>query len=128
MANPTRMEKIIHPAMLETKKRYYNMFNAEFYRNADMLNHSNRQITNESEWIGIETEVQGKGDKCMMSDWASVTFEGFTPDGNKVYDSHDKKAFNFRVGHYEVSKCWDIAIQQMKQGEVSMISCPGILD
>jgi FKBP-type peptidyl-prolyl cis-trans isomerase len=64
----------------------------------------------------------------MMSDWATVTFEGFTPDGIKVYDSHDMRAFNFRVGHYEVSKCWDIAIQQMKPGEVSMITCPGILD
>lgn len=64
----------------------------------------------------------------MMSDWASVTYEGFTPDGMKVNESEVGRRFNFRVGHYEVSKCWDIAIQQMRPGETSTISCPGILD
>ena len=57
MENPTRDDKIVHPALIEAKKRYYNMFNAEFFKNEDIINHSNGQVNNESEWIGIETEV-----------------------------------------------------------------------
>jgi len=34
----------------------------------------------------------------------------------------------FRIGHYEVSKCWDIALQQMKIDEKSTIECPAALD
>jgi hypothetical protein len=33
MENPTRGAKIVHPAILEGKERYFNMFNAEFFRN-----------------------------------------------------------------------------------------------
>ena len=29
----------------------------------------------------------------------------------------------FRIGHYEVSKCWDVAIMQMKAGEKATIQC-----
>jgi len=34
----------------------------------------------------------------------------------------------FRIGHYEVSKCWDIALQQMKIGEKAKVECPAALD
>lgn len=34
----------------------------------------------------------------------------------------------FKIGHYEVSKCWDIAFQQMKQGETARVFCPGFVD
>jgi len=29
----------------------------------------------------------------------------------------------FRIGHFEVSKCWDVAIMQMKAGEKATIQC-----
>lgn len=99
-----------HPSILESKKRYYNMFNAEFFHNQDHINYSDGQVSRASEFIGLETLREGKGDKCMMHDWATIYFEGWTQDGQKVLSDYESKPYNFRVGHYEVSKCWDIAI------------------
>ena len=34
----------------------------------------------------------------------------------------------FRLGHYEVSKCWDMALMQMHEGEISTVTCPAKMD
>ena len=42
--------------------------------------------------------------------------------------SHEQgKPKIFRLGHYEVSKCWDISLQQIRQGESATVTCPGEL-
>jgi hypothetical protein len=51
--------------------------------------------------------------------------------GNKkVEDSRDwfHHPKTFRLGHYQVTKCWDIALQQIRQGEQATVTCPGDLD
>lgn len=48
-----------------------------------------------------------------MNDWVSLTWKGFNPDGKLVFDSSkvgNGAPLMFRLGHYEVSKCWDIAV------------------
>ncbi len=56
-----------------------------------------------------------------MNDWANVSWKSYrTNDENELIEVHnsDKAAGGegpkvFLIGNYEVSKCWDIAIQQM---------------
>ena len=62
---------------------------------------------------------------CQLNDWVRVQWSALdTSTGQIVQDSHSWKQGNsrlFRLGHYEVSKCWDVAIMQMKAGEKATI-------
>jgi len=66
-----------------------------------------------------------------MHQWALIHWKGWNQDGKLIEDSrklrHNKPDY-FRIGHYEVSKCWDIAVQQMKQGEIATVKCPASVD
>lgn len=69
--------------------------------------------------------------KCAMDDWVFLHYKGWDSNGKVITDS--RKARNnheayFRVGNYEMSKCWDIAIQQMHQGESANVTCAGDSD
>lgn len=68
----------------------------------------------------------------MLHDWTTVHWKAYQND-NLVEDSRACVNGNctpkvFRLGHYEVSKCWDIALQQMKAFGKAKIFCPGGLD
>ena len=60
-----------------------------------------------------------------MNDWARVKWSAIdTSTGQEVENSATYKQGNsqlFRIGHFEVSKCWDVAIMQMKEGEKATI-------
>jgi len=48
-------------------------------------------------------------------------------DGTKMEDvkeSGDGRPAVFKIGHFQVSKCLDLAAQQMKHGETATITCP----
>ena len=66
--------------------------------------------------IKIKTIKKGDGKLCQYNDWAKVNYKGYTgiEEPKKVFDSHPDQGGEgpktFIVGHYEVSKCWDIAI------------------
>jgi FKBP-type peptidyl-prolyl cis-trans isomerase len=81
--------------------------------------------------IKIEKTVENK-DKpfCKMNDWTTVHWRGYL-NGALVEDSRqymEGKPKVFKLGHFEVSECWDIAIQQIRQGENATVLCPGSLD
>jgi len=53
-----------------------------------------------------------------MDDFISINYKGYLPnkrgdekkvEDSKVWFNHKPKVF--QLGHYEVSKCWDIALQ-----------------
>ena len=55
-----------------------------------------------------------------MGDLAKVHYVKKNGLGETIQDSKKTKRGNaqeFRIGYYEVSKCWDVAIMQMKSGE-----------
>lgn len=116
---------------MDDKVHKFNFYDAEFFDHDDRLGHTDDVIKRQSEFINMNTIRAGKGDKCLMSDWASVKYKGYKPGGQEVYDSSNSvnggKKY-FRVGYYEVSKCFDIAVQQMKPGQISAVFCPGTLD
>lgn len=52
-------------------------------------------------------------------------------DGQLLEDTnstHPDEPLTYLVGHYQVSKCIDIAVQQMHVFETAMIHCPNDLD
>lgn len=62
-----------------------------------------------------------------MGDLAKVHYVMRNDQGITIQDSKKTKRGNvqqFRVGYYEASKCWDVAIMQMKSGEKGTITCP----
>lgn len=66
-----------------------------------------------------------------MNEWAIVHWKGVDEHGKEVLNSKlqdEKLPKAFEVGRYKVSKCWDIAIQQMKAGGTYKFSCPQDLD
>lgn len=67
-----------------------------------------------------------------MGDWVRVKWTGkIDSTGREVENSEHTKQGNshlFRLGHYEVAKCWDMAIMQMKAGEKANVKCPAHFD
>ena len=66
--------------------------------------------------------MAGKGGKCAVNDWAIVHYKEWLDhddyDKLTVADSDKDQTTGgapkvFRLGRFEVSKCWDIALQQM---------------
>ena len=55
---------------------------------------------------------KAKGPYCKNDEYAVVTFKGWDETGALRFDSMQqefKKSEYFRIGHYQASKCWDIA-------------------
>lgn len=69
---------------------------------------------------------------CKLHDWVTVHYKAFTKAGSEVQNSYTaedpKRPKVFQLGHFEVSKCWDISLQQAKQGDTIKVRCPGDLD
>jgi len=77
--------------------------------------------------IGINISKAGSGEKCKLNDWAIVSYKGYLKDGRLVTDSsseQDGRPKTFTVGQSEVWKCFDLAITQLKKGDVAKLSCP----
>lgn len=103
----------------------------DFYQRDDHMGYSDSQISQDRARIEIEKVRSKKGRYCATNDWAVVYFKGFDQAGelrftNQKYGKGEPKIF--RIGHYQVSKCWDIAIQTLKAGEVAKVHCPSDLD
>ena len=65
-----------------------------------------------------------------MHEWAIVNWKGFAVETGKPTIKKDKYSDGpaaFQVGTYKVSKCWEIAVQQMRSGEKATVTCPGEL-
>ena len=64
--------------------------------------------------VKIDMHQKGDGPLCMLHDWTTVHWKAY--EGDRLVEDSRTWAENngtpkvFRLGHYEVSKCWDIAI------------------
>ena len=51
---------------------------------------------------------------CKMHDWITVNHKAYTKDGQEVQNSYTAedpaRPKVFQLGHFEVSKCWDIGL------------------
>ena len=97
----------------------------------EKVGYNSMQIAQDRAAIKVNITQKAKGPYCKMNEFAIVSFKGWDETGALRYDTNDqeyKKHMSFKIGHYQVSKCWDIVAQQMKQGEIAKVFCPGSLD
>lgn len=82
--------------------------------------------------MSLKITKKEKGPYCAEDDYVVAYWKKWNgTDGTKMEDvseSGDGRPAVFRVGHFQVSKCLDLAAQQMKHGEVATINCPVDLD
>jgi len=77
---------------------------------------------------------KGDGNNCELNQWATVSWKAYVngEEPQEIYNSRREAAGEgpkqFRIGNYQVSKCWDMAIQQMSKGQVAKVLCPAFLD
>jgi FKBP-type peptidyl-prolyl cis-trans isomerase len=89
--------------------------------------YSNNRADYDFSRIGIDITEAGSGDKCKPGDWATVHWKGWLKDGRQITDSRQEPGSQpktFSVGAREVFHCWDLAIQELHQGDKARLSCP----
>jgi len=68
----------------------------------------------------------------MEGDWTILNYQMYSQDdGSLIEDttaSDYPRPLIFQAGRYQVSKCIDIAVQQMRGGEEAVVYCPNDLD
>lgn len=76
---------------------------------------------------------QGDGKHCDSGEWARVKYKSWDDADIKENNPKPEELFangykTFLIGNYQVSKCWDIAIQLMQPGQHSRFTCPNAID
>jgi len=89
--------------------------------------YSNTRADYDFSRIGIDITKAGSGPKCKPGDWATVHWVGTLKDGRIITDSRAEPGSQpktFAVGAREVFNCWDLAVQELHQGDTAHLSCP----
>ena len=80
----------------------------------------------------FEVTTKHEGGFCSQDDYVVGYWKKWNgTDGTKMEDvkEHgDGRPAVFKIGHFQVSKCLDLAAQNMRQGEVAKFTCPIALD
>ena len=67
---------------------------------------------------------------CKMGDWAVVHYKAFVEgkltENSRTYEKGFPRVL--RLGYFQATKCWDIALQQLRSGDAATVTCPGYLD
>lgn len=106
----------------------------EFRNSYDHINHQGHGLSLDADQVQLTVvkDVSASAHQCQADDFAVVHWKGYENDTMKfVQDSRvvrkGKPAY-YRIGAYQVSKCWDIAFQQMKEGQTVKVFCPASVD
>ena len=96
--------------MAEVKKLPVIEF-SNSYGNTNYINHG---LTKDIGKVHItKTKTAPGAHKCSLNDWVVLHYKGWDSKGMVIADSRAKRNNHeayFKVGHYQMSKCWDIAI------------------
>lgn len=96
----------------------------------DHEGHKDAPVASDIPKVKLEKTVTKEGAFCQMHEWAIVNWKGFGEETGKPTTKKAAYATGpaaFQVGTYKVSKCWEIAVQQMRSGEKATVTCPGEL-
>lgn len=103
---------------------------AIFSNSYDHYGHGDHDIEQGLEHIKVlETKkIKGAiGRKCEAGDYATVHWRAFDMHNDPVEDSRkyeEGQPMTFLMGHYDVPKCWEIALISMHAGESLSMKCP----
>ena len=85
-----------------------------FVNSFDHIGHHAGEPWRQASFIKVDKVKDGASEKkCEMNEWVSLHWKGYNPDGKLIFNSkkiNNGRPMHFTLGHYEVSKCWDIAI------------------
>lgn len=89
----------------------------EFYRDFDHVGYDRNQIANDMHRIKIDrTKKVETNPFCARDDWTTVHYKAYRDDqlveDSRTFEQGKPKVF--RLGHYEVNKCWDISLQKIR--------------
>jgi len=104
-----------------------------FKTNGEMPLHSPEAVVAELANVNKDILVEGKGNNCLPDDFAKINYKAFlASSGKMIEDTHTRNdgkpsPKRFIIGHFDVIKCFDLILPQMKQGEVSKVFCPSKL-
>ena len=120
------MNKFVLAALIGTSAAIKTKGGPDVYGpNGD--NYQNNRADYDFSRIGIDITEAGSGEKCKPGDWATVHWRGWLKDGRQITDSRQEgtgQPKTFSVGAREVFHCWDLALQQLHQGDKAKLSCP----
>ena len=77
--------------------------------------------------VKIEKSVEKTGPLCQLNEWAVVNWKSYSLSTGQETKTDGSSPAAWQIGQYTVSKCWDIAIQQMRGGEKASVTCPANL-
>lgn len=91
--------------------------------------HKDAPVDNDIAQVKLEKTVTKEGKFCHLDQWAIVYWKAYSEETGKLTKktNDNNKPAAFQIGHYKVSKCWEIAVQQMRAGEKATVTCPGSL-
>ena len=103
-----------------------------YYKSYDHDNYSGATLREDASRMTVKITHKTEGPYCAENEFVVGYWKKYNgTDGTKMEDvkEHgDGRPVVFRVGHFQVSKCLDLAAQQMKGGEEATIHCPQDLD
>ena len=86
----------------------------DFNKDYDHIGYSRQALLNDIDQIVIKKTTLGDANKpyCKMGDWAVVHYKAFVEgkltENSRTYEKGYPRVF--RLGYFEASKCWDIAL------------------
>ena len=100
-----------------------------FYKSYDHLGHnpSTNHLSMNHIKVMHEELTREDGRECMPYDWAVVHWTATTKSGHLVESSRDfHQGFPrvFQLGNYQVMRCWDLTLMNMKGGQNIEVYCP----
>jgi len=72
----------------------------------------------------MEKSVTQSGPLCQPDEWAVVQWKAFSIETNTESKSNARNPAYWKIGEYKVSKCWELAVSQMRAKEKASITCP----
>jgi FKBP-type peptidyl-prolyl cis-trans isomerase len=92
------------------------------------LKEKNIQAEKQPEGYYILKKSSGKGEKVKLNERVSVNYRGYFLNG-VIFDSNEGsgKPYQFIAGNDEVIKGWDMAVQQLREGDKVMLIIPSAL-
>lgn len=86
----------------------------EFLNRHDHIGYSSEEISEARDKIPITKIKSAKGQYCSLGQYAIVWYKGWDETGALRYNNKDlgsrARPSIFHIGHYEVTKCWDIVL------------------
>lgn len=86
--------------------------------------HKSEPIANDFNSVQIDRSVTKEGRFCQPGEWAVVKWKAFSEETGEETNTNEKNPTFWKIGEYKVSKCWEIAISQLRPLEKAMINCP----